>query len=382
MPKPIRILHVVGGMNRAGVETWLMHVLRHIDRSRFQMDFLVHTNEPCAYDEEIRALGSRIISCLHPSHPLQYARNFKRILREYGPYDVVHSHVHHYSGFTLWLAHQAGVPVRIAHSHNDTGAAEAKASLSRQVYLSLSKNLIQTHATVGLACSRKAANDLYGADWEKDSRWRILYYAIDLTPFSEIVDKSNVRAELGIPEDALVVGHVGRFAEQKNHVFLVEIAAEVVKREPKTRFLLIGDGVLRPQIEAKVFAAGLKEHFIFAGLRDDIPRLMMGAMDVFLFPSLYEGLGLVLVEAQSADLPFLVSDNIPDEASIIPELSHKLPLSASAANWAEEILSITEQELKINRAEALEVVRQRQLNIETSLANLIDFYGEAVSGVE
>lgn len=144
--RPIRILHIVGGMNRGGVETWLMHVLRHIDRDRFQMDFLVHTTKPCDFDDEIRALGSQVIPCLHPSRPFVYARNLRRLLREHGPYDVVHSHVHHYSGWTLRIAHQAGVPVRVAHSHSDTFSVQAAAGLVRRGYLRLMRTLIHRHA--------------------------------------------------------------------------------------------------------------------------------------------------------------------------------------------------------------------------------------------
>lgn len=372
--KPKRILHIVGGMNRGGVETWLMNVLRHIDHSRFQMDFLVHTDNPCAYDNEIRALGARIIPCLHPSRPLQYAHNFKRILRECGPYDVVHSHVHHYSGFTLWLAHQAGVSVRIAHSHNDTVIAEAKASLTRHVYLSLSKQLIYAHATIGLACSRKAAVDLYGTDWEKDFRWRLLYYGIDLNPFSMPVDKLSVRAELGIPKDVFVVGHVGRFAEQKNHAFLVGIASEIVKLEPKARFLLVGDGILRGQIEAKAFAVGLKDHIIFTGVREDIPRLLLGAMDVFVFPSLYEGLGLVLVEAQAAGLPCVYSDVVPDEAAVVLQLVQTLPLNQSADEWAKVILAFQNDKPMNSQSEALNIVQHSRFNIKHSISDLMTIY--------
>src|ERR1700733_11910503 len=131
----MRILHVLGKLDRGGVETWLVQVLRHIDRQKYQMDFLVHSESPGAYDEEVRALGSRIIPCLHPSNPVMYARNFRRALRQYGPYDVVHSHVHHYSGYVLTLAAMWGVPVRIAHSHNDTRAAEASTSIGRREYL-------------------------------------------------------------------------------------------------------------------------------------------------------------------------------------------------------------------------------------------------------
>ncbi len=173
--RSIRILHVVSGMNRGGIETWLMHILRHIDRDHFQIDFLVHTTQPCAYDNEIRALGSKIIPCLHPSQPWLYAHNFKRILREYGSYDIVHSHVHHFSGYVLRLAQQAGVPTRIAHSHNDTSSLQAKAGLYRQLYLALMKRYIARYATAGLGASHKAVVALFGSVWETDPRWRTLY---------------------------------------------------------------------------------------------------------------------------------------------------------------------------------------------------------------
>lgn len=125
---PVRILHVLGGMERAGAETWLMHLLRMIDRDRYRMDFLVHVPEPQDYDDEIRALGSSILPCPHTRNPCRYARAFGEILRAHGPYDVVHSHVHHHSGFVLRLAKHAGVPTRIAHSHLDDAQAEAHAS--------------------------------------------------------------------------------------------------------------------------------------------------------------------------------------------------------------------------------------------------------------
>src|SRR5208283_2990654 len=124
--RPMRILQIVSGMDTGGVETWLMHILRRIDRDRYRFDFLVHTTKPCFYDDEIKSLGCRIIPCLHPSRPWQYAWNFFRLLKEHGPYDVVHTHVHHFSGFTLMLAHLAGVPMRIVHSHSDTSLIDGR----------------------------------------------------------------------------------------------------------------------------------------------------------------------------------------------------------------------------------------------------------------
>jgi glycosyltransferase involved in cell wall biosynthesis len=377
---PIRILHVVGGMSRGGIETGLMHVLRHIDRDRFQMDFLVHTTKPCAYDEEIRSFGSLIIPCpLDRRRPWVYAANFKQILREYGPYDIVHSHVHHFSGYVLRLAKQAGVPFRIAHSHNDT-SSEAKAGWYRRWYRTLTEWWIARHATGSLGCSRKAAADLFGSQWESDPRCRILFYGIDVKPFHEFVDSLAIRAEFGIPADAFVIGHVGRFVEQKNHPFLIEIAAEVAKREPKMRLLLVGEGVLQPEIERQVEQMGLSDRVIFAGSRPDIPRLMRGAMDVFLLPSLFEGLPVVGIEAQAAGLPFILSDTITREVEIIKPLVKWLSLSQPASTWAEILLNHRDAAAAIAQSDALARVEISPFNIETSVKQLEKIYQAQLTG--
>jgi glycosyltransferase involved in cell wall biosynthesis len=376
--RPIRILHVIGGMVRGGIETWLMHILRHIDRDRFHMDFLVHRTDPCAYDDEIRSLGSRIIPCpLDRWRPWVYAANFNRILREYGPYDLVHSHVHHFSGYVLRLAKQAGVPLCIAHSHNDT-SSEAKARLYRHLYRRLTQWWISRYATVGLGCSCLAAADLFGCKWESDPRWQILYYGIDLTPFRDGIDRDAVRRELGIPIDAFVIGHVGRFVEQKNHEFLIEIAAEVAKREPKMHLLLLGEGVLRSQIEQKVEQMGLSDRVTFAGTRCDIPRLMRGAMDVFLLPSLFEGLPVVGIEAQAAGLPFILSDTITREVEILKPLVKWLSLSQPAVAWAEIILNHRDTASTITQSDALAVVETSPFNINVSVKQLENIFLEAL----
>jgi glycosyltransferase involved in cell wall biosynthesis len=372
--RPIRILHVVGGMSRGGLETWLMHILRHIDRNLFQMDFLVHTTQSCSYDDEIRALGNRIIPCPHLSRPWLYAVNFTRILREYGPYDVVHSHVHHFSGYVLRLAKQAGVPIRIAHSHNNTSSSEVRAGLYRRLYLMLMKRWIAYYATVGLAASCKAAADLFGADWEAEKRWQTLYCAIDLLAFHKQVDRLAVRAELGIPEDAFVIGHVGRFDEQKNHKFLIEIAAEIGKREPNMRLLMVGEGPLRPSIEQKVTELHLSSCVIFAGVRPDVPRLMLSTMDIFVLPSLYEGLPLVLMEAQAAGLPCIFSDVVSEEIKVVRSLTYQLSLSQQAVNWAEATLAAGKAKSKITQMEALRTVEQSPFNIQASVQELEKLY--------
>ena len=370
----IRILHGGGAMNRGGIETWLIHVLRHIDRERFRMDFLVHTTRHCDYDDEIHDLGSKLIPCMHPTRPWSYARNFRRIMREHGPYDVVHSHVHHYSGYILRLAHQAGVPVRIAHSHNDSSSLQAQAGLLRRVYLRVMKHWIARYATDGLAASGTAAAALFGTDWNADPRWRVLYYGIDLTPFQDIVDPISVRAELGIPPDAFVVGHVGRFFEQKNHTFLVDIAAEVARREPSMFLLLVGDGALRPAIEQKVARAGLADRVVFAGVRPDVPRLMLGAMDVFVLPSFHEGLPLVGIEAQSAGLPVILSDSITEELDGVIPLVQRMSLSQPASAWAEAALAARDAVPAIAQPEAVKLVEKSPFSIQTCVKQLEDIY--------
>jgi glycosyltransferase involved in cell wall biosynthesis len=370
---PIRILHVVGGMNRGGLETWLMHILRIIDSDRFRFDFLVHTDDPCPYDGELRDLGNRIIRCAHTSRPLTYAGKFKQILRQYGNYDIVHSHVHHYSGYVLRLAKQARIPLAIAHSHNDTSAVVTKAGLARRAYYGLTKRWIKNYANLGLACSHTAATDLFGSTWQQDRRWRILYYGIDLKPFYQEVDRQQVRAELEIPEDALIIGHVGRFDPQKNHQFLLEIAAEIAQRQPKMHLLSVGDGTLRPQIEEKIKRLNLSDRVTLLGLRSDVARLMLGAMDLFLLPSLHEGLPLVLLEAQAAGLPCIFSDSITEEVDLVkPSISRK-SLATSAATWAETAIAAATTK-KLARSSALAILEQSPFNIKMSVKHLSEVY--------
>ncbi len=370
----IRILHVVGGMNRGGIETWLMHVLRHIDRDRFHMDFLVHTEQPCPYDDEVRALGSKIIPCLTPAKPWLYNCNFKRILREYGPYDVIHSHVHHFSGDVLWLAKQVGVPSRIAHSHNDTSEVDAHVSFLRRIYLNLMKVAISRYATTGLAASGCAGASLFGQDWSKYPRWRVLYYGVDLTPFQTPVDGLALRQDLGIPKDAFVLGHVGRFEEQKNHLFLLEIAAAVIQKEPLTRVLLIGDGSLRSVIEDKIKQMGLTPYVILAGLRSDVPQLIQSVMDVFLLPSFHEGLPVVGMEAQAAGLPLILSDVITEELDRVKPLIKRLSLSQGASEWAKAVLESPSLKSLYSQAESLTSIENSPFNIAYSVQDITKIY--------
>lgn len=312
---PLRVLHVLGGLHRGGVETWLVNLVRRADRSRLAMDFLVHTEQTCAYDAEVLSLGARILHCPR-DRVLDYQRNLWRAICTPALYDVVHSHVHAYSGWVLSVATLANIPVKIVHSHSDTRKEHGGAKALRRAYLYAMGKLIRRHATAGFAASPEAGAALFGGSWGVDPRWSVLRCGIDTSLFDAPV-RPLLRAELGIRSDAFVIGHVGRFVEVKNHAFLLAIAEALAALDPAAHLLLVGDGPLRPAIERRVGQAGLSDRFTFAGQRSDVAALMVGVMDAFVLPSLFEGLPTVAVEAQAAGLPCVVSDTVLDRS--VPE---------------------------------------------------------------
>ena len=338
MTRKIRVLHVLGRMNRGGVETWLMHVLRATDRSRYQFDFFVHTTEPSVLDSEVTSLGSRIFQGGPPSSVLSYARRFRGVVSSQGPFDAVHAHVHHSSGMILLLAAASGVPVRIAHSHNDTRAVSANVGLRRSAYVFGMTYLIDRFATRRVACSDVAGDDLFGPGWKESPGASVLYYSINLDPFREPASRSATRSALGIDPGAFVIGHVGRFDVQKNHGFLLDVTRALVNVRPDTVLLLVGDGPLRAEIQAGVKARGLERHVVFAGVRGDVPAILTGALDAMVFPSLHEGLPVVGLETQAAGVPLIMSDTISAEVIACPRLVRAMALSQAPLEWAEAIV--------------------------------------------
>lgn len=240
------------------------------------------------------------------------------------------------------------------------------------------KRWIDRYATSGLACSEVAARSLYSEQWENDGRWQILHYGIDLSPLSAQRDVQQERSRLGIPANARVVGHVGRFVEQKNHAFLLDVIGECLKLDPHIYFLLIGDGHLRSDMQRAADDRGLSENVIFTGARSDVPRLMMSAMGLFVFPSLWEGLGIVLLEAQAAGLPALVSEYVPQDCEVIPGHVEHLHLGDGAKAWAQSIIRRLDRE-PLDPAEALSAVSNSRFTVERSARALQDEYMSSLS---
>lgn len=368
--KQIRVLQVVHGLVTGGIETWLVNVLKAIDRDRFQIDFVTSTREACFYDDCVRSLGSRIHFCPSPKRPWVYAPALKRIIRE-GPYDVVHTHLDHYGGFVLRVAKAAGVAKRIAHSHSDTSGKQAKAGMVRRLYLRSTKRWLKRCATMGLAVSDKAGASLF-PNWGRDDRWRVVYCGIATDTFHSPQDRRAARADYGLPHDGIVLGHVGGFREAKNHRFLVEIAAAALRRDPRVRLILVGDGPLRPEIEEHVHSLGVEKQVVLTGVLPDPKEVLRDIVDVFVFPSLWEGLPLAIVEAQAAGVPSVISDRISDEVDLVKRLIKRLPVSRSAEDWAAAAIAAASD--RSPPGEALAEIESSAFNIRNSVQSLEEIY--------
>ncbi len=369
--RPKRVLHVVRAMDRAGVENWLMNVLRRVDRGRVEMDFLVHTRNAGVHDSEIADRGARLVRCTSPLWSPSYPLRIGRILHRFGPYDAIHSHVHHFSGYLVALARRSQVPIRIAHSHSDTTRLDAGAGRLRAGYLNRMRRLVRRDATRLVAVSQRAAHSLFGEGWASDPRSLVMHCGIDPTPFRQIPSLSP-RAAWNLADDDFVVGHVGRFDTPKNHQFLVEIFAAILRARPQARLVLVGDGALREAIEARVRSQNIAGRTVFTGAQDNVAQLLR-AMDVCVFPSLHEGLPLSVVEAQAAGVPCVLSDGITDEADAVPGLVHRVSLSQPAARWAAVVLAANRIPAP-NKRESLRLIEESSFNIARSMEQLYALY--------
>lgn len=353
-----RVLQVVTDMNMGGIENLIMSYYRKMDRSKVQFDFLMHRVESSYFDEEILAMGGRIYR-LPPIHPKTFAA-YRRELKKFfdtHQYRVVHAHNNAYSMFVLREAQRHGVPVRIASSH----VAFPKLGLLKRLTYDYCRSRINRYCTKRFACGALAGQWLYsGAEFD------ILTNAIDALRFCfspEIRDA--YRSQLGL-DDAFTVLHVGRFDYQKNHNFLLDTFAEILKREPTAKLLLAGDGSLRPEMERK--AASLPEGSVrFLGVRKDISELLQAA-DVFAFPSHFEGLPVTMIEAQAAGLPCVMSDRVTGEC-VVTDLVTSLPID-DPKRWAEEILA----KKHTPRTDRLADIRCSGYDITAAAEKLTRFY--------
>lgn len=367
----IRVLHVLKGMNRGGIENFLMNLYRRVDRSLLQFDFLVHTHEKCTFDEEVESLGGRIFRI--PSRRESILENRKRLksfFDENSEYRIVHQHV---SSLTylepLKAAMKNGVRTRIlnCHSTNEGGLFIHK-------YLhNLNRLTLSKYANYIFVSSGSVASWLFGEKKVLNSTYRIMKYGIDTSRFAFRRDiRNSIRSSLGIEEN-MVIGHLGRFAYPKNHLFLIDIFRVLHERRKDAVLLLVGDGELREEIRRRIVDLGLEGSVIFTGIvEDQAPYLL--AMDVFVFPSHYEGFPLSLLEAQASGLPCVISDSVTSQARVTENVSF-LSLKAPPEFWSDKIESIALS--KQHRSDSAVVVEKEGYDIDNIAAELQHFYLEA-----
>lgn len=360
----IYVLQVLGCLDRGGAETMVMNLYHNIDISKVQFGFVVHTNKKGAYDDEVKRMGGKIYRA--PKYRIinhfQYVNWWKCFYKIHKEYKIVHAHIRSSSAIFLAIAKKMGY-ITIAHSHSTSNGKGIYAIIKDILQLP-----IRYIADYLFSCSDDAGRWLYGSKVTKRTNYKMIPNCIDCKQFrySE-VQRKRIRKEQGIREDCFVVGHIGRFHEAKNHKYMIKIFVEILNKKPDTMFLLVGDGELRERIEKECVTLDIREQVIFTGLQFH-PEQFYQAMDLFLFPSLWEGLPMSVVEAQASGLPCIISDRITKNVQITDLVQYK-SLNENPKEWAEAVLKYEKrvrigldehQQIKLKRFDSTFVAEELQ----------------------
>lgn len=360
MSKPIRILHIVQKMEAGGTQAFLMNLYRNIDRDKIQFDFLVEYEEKEFYDDEIISLGGKIYytNFRKTLNVIKFKKTLSNILKEHPEYKIVHIHATAIGKICTDVAKKCGVKTIIAHTHNNSAVKDWK--YYPKILL---RKLYTKGPTDFFACSEDAGRYTF-----KNKKFTIVYNAIDIDKFlfkQEI--REEFRKEFNI-EDKFVIGNIGRLHEQKNQSFLIDVFYEIQKRKDNAILLIVGKGPLENELKEKVSNLGINDKVYFLGNRKDIERIYQG-MDVFVLPSLFEGLGIVAIEAQVSGLPVIASTGVAKEANITNNILN-IDLSEPIDVWVEAICKT-----KVNNRKSIEdIVRKSKFNIKNNVKFLQEFY--------
>ena len=366
--KKIKVAEVIGKWVGGGVEQVVYNYTSRIDKEKFQIDFIIDQDSLFIPEEKLKETGINIIIVPPYQKVFSYQKNLIKIFKE-NKYDIVHSHENTLSVFPLRAAKKAGVMVRIAHSHSTTNKKEIKKNLLKQFLRPFAK----MYATHYFACTEHAGRWMFGNNEVDNGNVYIMNNAIEIDNFRYREEtREKIRIDLEIKKDALVIGHCGRFVEQKNHRFLIDVFNEVHKKRNDAVLLLIGQGPLQAEMEEKVKELGIENSVEFLGQRKDINELY-SAMDVFAFPSLYEGLGMVLIEAQVAGCYCIASTEVPKVAKISDNIEF-VELVKTSEEWAEIMLKMYNDNLNKDRNE--KIISDSRYNINSEVEKLAQKYTE------
>ena len=377
--KKIKVLQIAGRMDVGGIENQLMHLLRNADRNKFQIDYTT-TDEHPFYEDEMVSLGSR---CIHiPStggrHFLRYCRAIYRVMKE-GRYDVVHSHELFHSGMVLLTARLAGVKHRFVHAHNwcDGKNLGEKTPFKRRLYNRVMRFLIRHNATDFVACSSLAGEFLYGKKITGGDSYHLVYNSVDTSKFLDRYGRTETGEFVGDGWVNLI--QVGRFTVVKNQLFTAQIAAELKRRGRQIRVLCAGNegNDYERKVRSAIEENGLESHMLLIGVRKDIDALMRKS-SAFLLPSKYEGMPLVLIEAQAAGLPCVVSDTFSREVDFGIGTITWLPEDADAVQWADAIERAVAQP-KPDKQTVVDAVMQNGFDSRLFSKKLCELYERSVA---
>lgn len=364
----IRILHVLGGLERGGAETMVMNLYRAIDRTQVQFDFIIHTTEHQAYYDEIIALGGRIYSfpAFNGLNYFKMKNLWKQFFKEHPEYKILHSHVRSYASLYLPIAKKAGLNT-IIHSHSTSNGRGIGSVVKRIMQYPL-----RWQADFFFGCSKEAGTWLFGNKVVNSPKYHILQNAIDTEQYKfnpEI--RKEYREKLGLSDKKTFI-HVGRFHPAKNHSFLLKVFSVVHQQDPNTALLIAGDGELRPEIEKQIGILNLQNDVFLLGSRSDVPNLLRAA-DIFLFPSVWEGLPVTVVEAQAAGLPCFVSSNVTKEVHV-SELVNYLPIDNGVDCWVDSISQVS-----TDKKNVVDKIKIAGFDISYTANELTQFYQELMN---
>ncbi len=359
-------------MELAGAETMLMNLYRHMDRDSIQFDFLVNADHTCAYDDEIESMGGHIyrIPQYYILNLFSYRKECRKVLAELSHnHPIIHGHIGAPAAIYLSEAKRLGY-YAIAHSH-----AQHHPINLEEIAFRLSSYPTRFVADYYFACSRQAGIDRYGNRIVNSKRFRIIPNGIDASSFSFSDEKrEKLRDELGIGSE-IVIGHVGRFEEVKNHAFLLETFAAFHRMRQDSKLVLVGSGPLQEQMKTRASTLGIADSTFFLGNRTDMNNVY-AAFDVFVFPSFTEGLSVALLEAQGSGLPCIVSDGNQDDG-IVSKTVRRFSLSEGAEAWAKHIVEVLE--VPCDRSAGFKAIQEHGFDIHDSAKKLQQFYLEHAS---
>lgn len=364
IPGKIHILHVMGILNYGGAETMIMNLYRHFDRDAFQFDFVVHQKERGLYEDEIESLGGKIYRCptFKGTNIHQYKKWWNDFFDIHKEYQIMHTHVYSSASFYLPIARKHGV-ITISHSHSASTGKDFKSFVKRILC-----HRLRNQADYFFACSVDAGKWLFGEKVVKGDHFYVLKNAIDVAKFKfNEENRRKIRQEFKLEDDTILIGNIGRLTPQKNHHYLLSVFSALHKKDSKYKFMLVGDGELKEEVIRRIDELGLKDSVIMTGPRSDVPSLL-SAMDVFAFPSLWEGLGIVLIESQASGLRTFCSNVIPLDADL-SELITYLPINNGVENWVKAILNAD-----LSRIDVSENIINAGYDIGNSSAWLMNFY--------